>query len=70
MTNFERIKAMPVEKMAGLINDKVDSECSECPASDYCAASTLLKKSEQIRSKVRRAKIQRKNIFASEHRGF
>lgn len=41
MTNFEKIKAMSVEEMAELVNDKVDSECSECPASDYCAASTF-----------------------------
>ena len=41
MTNFEKIKSMTVEEMAGHINDKVDTECSGCPAFNYCAASTF-----------------------------
>ena len=54
MTNFEKIKSMTVEEMAGHINDKVDTECSGCPAFNYCAASTFTYCYEMIRKWLER----------------
>lgn len=35
MTNYEKIKAMSVEKMAERIR-KLTTDCEDCPAKGYC----------------------------------
>lgn len=36
MTNYEKIKAMSVEEMAGWFAHQIGGECYACPAGDIC----------------------------------
>lgn len=36
MTNYEKIKAMSVEEMAGWLDDQVAVNCAACPAENVC----------------------------------